>query len=169
MSIPPEVTTPRLLLRAPEPADVDPLFEIQGNADAMRHTYVAPSRDASAEYLARYAARASLDGFAPWTAVLRDEARVVGWGGLNRDPKEPHWGVEVAYFIHPSHWGRGLASELVIASLELASALGLREVFGFTRPANLASRAVLLKTGFRFVGYVHELERDRYVYRPKER
>lgn len=159
------MATARLLLRAPEPADVTPLFEIQGDAEAMRHTYVAPSAQATAEYLARYAARFAEDGFAPWTAVLRDEARIVGWGGLNRDPAEPHWGVEVAYFLHSSYWGRGLATELVRASLELAAKLGLPEVVGFTRPANLASRAVLRKTGFRYVGHVPALERDQYVYR----
>jgi RimJ/RimL family protein N-acetyltransferase len=159
---PPSVTTPQLLLRPSEPADVDPLFDIQGNADAMRYTYIAPSREATAEYLARYAERFARDGFAPWTAILRSEERVVGWGGLNRDPKAPEWGVEVAYFFHSACWGRGLATELVRASLAHAAKLGLPEVVAFTRPANLASRAVLLKTGFRFLRHIPELERDQY-------
>jgi [ribosomal protein S5]-alanine N-acetyltransferase len=163
MSKPPTVTTSQLLLRAPEPSDVEPLFEIQGDTDAMRYTYSAPSPEATADYLARYAARFDEDGFAPWTAVLRSEDRVVGWGGLNRDPVQPHWGVEVAYFIHPGYWRRGLAGEIVTASLELASKLGLREVLAFTRPTNIASRAVLFKTGFRYVRYVPEIERDQYV------
>jgi RimJ/RimL family protein N-acetyltransferase len=158
---PPRVTTPQLLLRPPQPADVDPLFEIQGNPDAMRYTYIAPNPEATAEYLTRYAERFAHDGFAPWTAVLRGEERVVGWGGLNRDPRAPEWGVEVAYFFHSSCWGRGLATELVCASLAHAAKLGLPEVVAFTRPANLASRAVLLKTGFRFLRHVPE--RDQYA------
>jgi ribosomal-protein-alanine N-acetyltransferase len=161
---PPTIETPQLLLRAPRRSDADEVFEIQGDRDAMRHTYIAPDREATAAYLERYSARFAEDGFAPWVAILRKERRVVGWGGLNRDPKEPHWGVEVAYFIHPSYWGRGLASELVQASLALGFRdLGLPEVIAFTRPANHASSRVLIKAGFLFVRHVAELERDQYA------
>ena len=133
----------------------------------MQYTYVAPDREATAAYLEAYDARFAEDGFAPWVAVLRDERRVIGWGGLNRDPKEPHWGVEVAYFIHRCHWGVGLASELVQASLALAFRdLGLPEVIAFTRPANHASSRVLAKAGFSFLRHVTELERDQYVVTP---
>jgi RimJ/RimL family protein N-acetyltransferase len=160
---PPTITTPRLLLRVPEPADVDALFEIQGDPVAMRYTYVAPDRDATARYLEAYAARFAEDGFAPWTAVLRSEERVVGWGGLNRDPNAPQWGTEVAYFFHPACWGRGLGTELVRASLRLGfEELELGEVLAFTRPGNDASRRVLEKAGFARVGHVPELDRDRY-------
>jgi ribosomal-protein-alanine N-acetyltransferase len=109
-------------------------------------------------------ARFAEDGYAPWSAVLRGDGRVVGWGGLNRDPKAPHWGTEVAYFIHPSHWGRVLATELVLAALQLAfGGLRLAQVLAFTRPENLASQRILRKTGFSFVRHVPELERDQYV------
>ena len=161
---PPTVETPQLVLRGLVPTDVDPIFEIQRGADAMRHTYVAPDRAATARYLEAYAARFAEDGYAPWTAVLRSEGRVVGWGGLNRDPHAPQWGTEVAYFIHRSYWGRGLASEIVRASLGLAfEVIGLPEVVAFTRPENHPSRRVLDKSGFTFLRHVAELERDQYV------
>ncbi len=167
MTGPPTIETAQLLLRASRGSDTDELFEIQGDRDAMRHTYVAPDREATAAHLDAYGARFAEDGFAPWVAVLRAERRVIGWGGLNRDPKEPHWGVEVAYFIHRAYWGRGLASELVQASLGLAFCdLGVPEVIGFTRPANRASSRVLSKAGFTFLRHVTELERDQYVVTP---
>jgi len=97
---PPTVRTPRLLLRAPEPADVEALFAIQSDAEAMRHTRVARDREGTARLLEAHAARFPEDGFAPWTAVLRSEGCVVGWGGLLRDPEVPQWGPEVAYFLH---------------------------------------------------------------------
>jgi ribosomal-protein-alanine N-acetyltransferase len=160
---PPTIETQRLLLRAPEPADAGDLFEIQGNPDAMRYTYCAASREATTHYLERYAARFSEDGYAPWTVILRSEDRIVGWGGLNRDPDAPHWGTEVSYFIHPSYWGRGLATELVRASLGLAfGSLGLAEVLAYSRPENRASHQVLRKAGFVWIRYVPELERDQY-------
>jgi RimJ/RimL family protein N-acetyltransferase len=157
------VKTRQLLLRAPVPEDVDALFRIQRDPDAMRHTWVATDRRATARRLEAYAERFAEDGYAPWTAVLRRDDRVVGWGGLNRDPQAPQWGTEVAYFIDPSQWGRGLATELVGASLRLAfREIGLTQVCAFTKTENHASRRVLEKAGFRFARRVPELERDEY-------
>ena len=129
----------------------------------MQYTYCAPDREATARYVERYSARFSEDGFAPWTAVFKREHRVVGWGGLNRDPMAPTWGVEISYFIHPVYWGRGLATELVQAALELAfSGLELTEVGAFTHPKNRASSRILGKAGFSLMRYVPELDRDQY-------
>jgi RimJ/RimL family protein N-acetyltransferase len=162
-SAPPERETRQLRLRAPVPTDVDPLFEIQGDPHGMRFTYCAGSREATRQFLEAHAARYAEDGYAPWTLVHKVDARVVGWGGLNRDPQAPAWGTEVSYFVHPAYAGRGLASELVRASLALAfDELGLAEVGAFTRPANRASARVLRKCGFAFVRHVPELERDQY-------
>jgi ribosomal-protein-alanine N-acetyltransferase len=163
MPEPPTRRTPRLLLRAPEPADVDPLFAIQGDSEAMCFTYCSPSRLATAAQLESYAARYSEDGFAPWTAVLTAEDRVVGWGGLSKDPNEPEWGVEVAYYVGRAYWGRGLAGELVRESLAYAfDELGLDSVGAFTKPENVASVRVLVTDGFERVRFVPELERDEY-------
>jgi len=169
LEAPPNIKTPQLLLRAPEGADVEALFEVLGDPEAMRYTWVAADRDAVAHRLAAFGARFALDGFAPWTAVLRSNRRIVGWGGLNRDPEAPDWGPEVSYFVHPEYWGRGLATELVDASLHIAFRdLELPEVFAFTKPENRGSCRVLQKTGFEFARYVEELERDQYVL-PRER
>ncbi len=160
---PPTRRTSRLLLRAPEPADAEVLFAIQGDAEAMKHTFCAPSLEATAAHLESYAARYAEDGFAPWTAVLTAEDLLVGWGGLNKDPNAPEWGVEVAYYIDRAYWGRGLATELVRESLTLAFAdLGLDQVGAFAKPENAASVRVLVKAGFERVRFVSELERDEF-------
>jgi ribosomal-protein-alanine N-acetyltransferase len=160
---PPARHTASLLLRAPEPADAGALFTIQRDQEAMRYTYCSPSLEATAAHLESYAARYAEDGFAPWTAVLAAENRVVGWGGLNKDPNEPEWGVEVAYYIDRAYWGRGLATELVRESLAYAfGELDLPEVGAFAKPENVASVRVLVKAGFARVRFVPELERDEF-------
>src|SRR5262249_36148421 len=63
-SKPPERRTRHLILRAPDPSDVDPLFAIQRDPVAMRFTYCSPSRAATAARLDAYAARFQADGFA---------------------------------------------------------------------------------------------------------
>lgn len=158
--------TARLILRPFDETDVDSLFAIQGDPVAMQHTYCAPSRADSQRYLRTYAGQQRTHGFAPWTAVLKETALVVGWGGLNIDPADARWGIEVAYFFDPAVWGRGLATELVRAAVvDGFDRLGLAAIGAFARPANVASIRVLEKVGFRFVEFVPELERNRYAIR----
>jgi len=153
--------TARLLLRAPLEADVDPLFAIQGDPVAMRFTYCAADRGVTLAFLAKYEARRTQDGFAPWTILLGEQ--VIGWGGLCRDPDAPQWGVEVIYFLDPAFHGRGFATELARAALELAfEELGLPEVGAYLRPQNLASTRVLAKAGFSRIRHVAELARDEF-------
>ena len=96
--------------------------------------------------------------------TLRDGGEVIGWGGLCVDPFDPAWGPEVAYFVHPRLWGRGLASEIVEAALALAfRELALPAVGAFARPQNAASLRVLEKQGFRFVRYLPDMDRNQYA------
>jgi [ribosomal protein S5]-alanine N-acetyltransferase len=132
MRPPTAIETARLTLRAFRESDVDPLYAIQGDREAMRHTHAAESRDDCARWLGAYAALESSLGYAPWTAVLRAESRVIGWG-------------LVRAALH-----HGFA------------ALALPAVGAFVRPANAASARVLDKCGFALVGYEPRLQRNRY-------
>ncbi|MBW2241486.1 MAG: GNAT family N-acetyltransferase [Deltaproteobacteria bacterium] len=163
MDGPPTSETPQLQLRAYRPSDAEPLFQIQRDPEAMRYTWCAPSLAEARQRLEAYATGFAKDGFAPWTALSRQGNEVVGWGGLNRDPVDPGWGVEVSYFVAPHAWGKGYASEIVGASLALAfGELRLPRVDAFAMPENRASLRVLEKAGFRPVGFVPGLDRNRY-------
>jgi len=155
-----------LILREFEPGDLEPLYAIQSDAEAMRHTWHATSREASAQRLQAYAAQKAQLGYATWTVVLAADKRVIGWGGLNIDPFDPGWGPEVAYFFHPAHWGKGYATELVRAALEDGfGAHNLEEIKAFAHPKNSASIRVLTKCEFLFTEYEPRL--DRNIYRIK--
>jgi RimJ/RimL family protein N-acetyltransferase len=140
------------------------LFEFLGDAAAMRHTHVDASLRECRRRIAAHDRQRRRDGFGPWTVVTKSDGRIIGWGGLYTDPFDPGWGPEVAYFFRRDAWGRGYASELVAASLDIAdNLLELPEVSGFARPENAASRRVLEKAGFELVRFVPEL--DRWLYR----
>jgi RimJ/RimL family protein N-acetyltransferase len=158
------VETTRLTLRRFQDADVDALYDIQRDPDAMRYTYCAPSRADAEQRLKAYADLLDELEYAPWTVILRAESRIIGWGGLNVDPFDPGWGVEVAYFFHPaSYWGRGFATELVQTSLEQGFAQHNLETIGaFTHRENVGAIRVLEKCGFRFTGFEPQLNRNRY-------
>ena len=161
--------TERLLLRDFTDADVDPLYAIQGDRQHMKFTSWAESREVCERRLRLYAGSRQANGYAPWTALLRDEAVVVGWGGLKVDLIAPEWGVEVSYFIHQSYGGQGFATEIVRASLKHGfEDLNLACIGAFARPQNLASVRVLEKCGFRFLRYEPALERNHYEVRRGE-
>ncbi len=158
------IETERLTLRAFRAADLEPLYLIQRDPQAMRYTYCAASREESERRLRAYAGLAEQVGFAPWTVIFRAHARVVGWGGLNYDPFDPGWGVEVAYFFHPDYWGRGLATELVRVSLQTGfTQHALAEIHAFAHPENGASIRVLEKCGLRYRNFEPRLNRNHYV------
>ena len=155
--------TARLALRPFRMSDAPAIFEFQGDAETMRFTYLAPSLQACVERLVAYEDMRQLNGFAPWTILSTDEKLVLGWGGLGIDPYDQAWGPEVIYALRPSHWGRGLATELVQHTLNFAfSDLHLGLVNAFARPENAASVRVLEKNGFHFRGYEPGLERNHY-------
>lgn len=160
------IDTPRLTLRPLSAEDVSPLYDIQRDPAAMQFTYVAASLADCEHRLRTHEALRSRHGFAPWVVVLRSELRVIGWGGLNIDPFEPGWGVEVSYFLRPAYWGLGYATEVVRAAIDHGFGdLALPEVAAFAKPENAASIRVLEKCGFAFVGYEPSLERNHYAIR----
>jgi ribosomal-protein-alanine N-acetyltransferase len=155
--------TERLTLRAYEVGDVDALYAIQGDREYMRFTHWSQSREACAAWLQQYVDAEPEVGYAPWTIVHRADRRIVGWGGLNIDPNAREWGPEVSYFIHADYQGIGLATELVLASVEFGFRdLQLPTIGAFARPENSGSARVLTKCGFEYIGYERTLQRNHY-------
>jgi ribosomal-protein-alanine N-acetyltransferase len=93
-------------------------------------------------------------GFGAWMFVERGSgafvgraavrhAQIAGTGVLDGDQ------IELGYALVPAWWGRGLATEMAAAMVEVARAdLGLAELAAWTMTTNRASQQVLEKTGF---------------------
>jgi RimJ/RimL family protein N-acetyltransferase len=161
--------TERLDLRPFEDSDIDVLFAIQGDREHMRHTFWAESREACAQWMRNYESRRAVDGFAPWVLVCRGDGRIVGWGGLNLDPRAPEWGVEVSYFIAQTCERKGFATELVHASLTHGfTDLAFEKIGAFAKMDNHASIRVLEKCGFKLLRYEPALDRNHYELRREE-
>lgn len=160
------IHTRRLFLRAACRADVPLLYEFLGDAEAMKFTHADSSlRDCRRRVMVHEWSRRR-NGCAPWVISIRDNGRIIGWGGLYQDPFESGWGFEVGYFFRPDAWGQGYASELVSAALEVADEqLALPEIWAMAHPDNPGSRRVLEKMGFNVVRYLPE--RSRLLFRRK--
>jgi RimJ/RimL family protein N-acetyltransferase len=60
--------------------------------------------------------------------------------------------VEVAWHLHPAHWGKGYATEIGRAAAQRAFSTGIEEVFAVVRPGNRRSSAVARRLGMDYVG-----------------
>lgn len=158
-----ELTTNQLLLRPFRDSDIEPLFNIQCDQEAMKFTFNVTHLSESESHLTTHAKQQDIVGFAPWTVCLKEDNTVVGWGGLMEDPFDPGYGPEVAYFLNKNYWGKGFASELVNASVAYGfDHLKLEAIGAFARPENEASIRVLEKRGFRYESYNTIIERNYY-------
>ena len=130
-------------------ADLEPLFEVYSNPLAMR--WVGDGRpitlDQCRQWLDITAANYARRGYGMFALEERAAAHaVVGFAGLVHPGGQPE--AEVKYALCRSHWGQGLASELLPALLAHgATAHGLQRVIATVAPANLASQRVLSKAG----------------------
>ena len=152
--------TERLILRSPRRADVPKLYEFLGDPVAMVHTHRDRTLRECQRRILVHEWRRRHDGCAPWVVERREDGRIIGWGGLYEDPFDPGWGVEIGYYFRPDVWGRGYASELVVAALDFADhQLELPEVWAMAHPDNVGSRRVLEKAAFEFARVLPERKR----------
>lgn len=154
------IETPRFLLRQPRLSDAPALFEFLGDAEAMRLTHVDASLKECRQRIAIHERQRRRHGYAPWTIFLKNNGRLIGWGGLYDDPFDPGWGVELGYYFHPDTWGQGYGSEFVSAALnEADETLKLPKIRAFARAENKASRKLLENADFKAIRFLPEMER----------
>ncbi|HEX6360508.1 GNAT family N-acetyltransferase [Actinophytocola sp.] len=145
-----------MILRRFTAADADALAALHGDAAVMRH--IDDGRPVPADVVVRETLPAILREYAELPAgfgvFAADAPGFVGWFALKPatsvglDPSD----VELGYRLHPSAWGRGLATEGARLLVRRAFAeLGVPRVAATTMAANVASRRVLEKAGLRHV------------------
>jgi len=154
------VDTHRLRLTPFSPADLLGLMESVVRfrqsfglpvADELRSYFL--SDDVSPDWMAQLRTSSSPD---PWlhgfAVVHREDQVVIGSVGFKGPPDESGM-VEIAYGIVQQYQGRGYATEATAAGVAFAfSADEVSCVRAHTLPTSHASRRVLEKCGFGFVG-----------------
>ncbi len=80
--------------------------------------------------------------------VAKLGGRVVGFLALWVMEEQSEHARSIGVSVHPDYWCRGIATELVKESIELARALGVRKLVIETVGENVAMRRVAEKLGF---------------------
>ncbi len=88
--------------------------------------------------------------FGAWLLYDKKTNECIGRSGLHHVEIDGRDEIELGYAFSSEYWGKGLATEISLAVLDIAKKLGISGVVAFTHPTNVASRRVMEKTGFVF-------------------
>jgi [ribosomal protein S5]-alanine N-acetyltransferase len=161
--------TEHLRLRRPAPADLAAYEALFARPEVEAWLRPAPLEPFTATE-AREMLHADIGhwrelAYGPWALIEKESERFVGRAGLHRTTVEGAPETELAWTTDPACQGRGYATAAAREALDLARAVGLREVVAMALPANAASRRVAEKIGMREAGEISHAGLPHLLYR----
>jgi ribosomal-protein-alanine N-acetyltransferase len=121
------------------------------NDQFMAHLGGVRSQAATLAYMERNLAHWATYGFGLYILRDLDEEAVIGRAVVRHLEVEGIDEVEVGYGFYPEFWGRGLATEVARACVEIGlDQLGLASVVAVTLPTHHASQRVMQKAGLAY-------------------
>jgi [ribosomal protein S5]-alanine N-acetyltransferase len=101
------------------------------------------------EFVARQIEGWSKNGICLWKLLPKDSDTLVGICGLQPLPEGPD--VEIGWWLAPSHWGQGLATEAARHALAYGFEVGnFQRIVAIAQAANRDSLRIMEKLGMRF-------------------
>lgn len=146
----PVIVTERLVLRKPVTDDISDMAALANNINVARMLSRMPhpyAEDHARDFVEKVGA-GEFPGCV-YACTLAENGAFMGCAGLEDLGRGP----EIGYWLGEPWWGKGYATELVEAIVDLAFRItDLDTLIAGSRIANSASRRVLEKCGFRFTG-----------------
>jgi RimJ/RimL family protein N-acetyltransferase len=146
------ITTERLILRTWDESDLDAFMEATNTPAVMRWLGGVWSREDHEAGFARITGYQRDFGHTFWIVEDRASGELLGFCGLKR-VNSPGAGdltgtAEVGWRLRESAWGKGIAKEAAIASLDLAfGRFSYSEVVAITVEGNGASQGLMRRLG----------------------
>lgn len=155
----PELKTGRLLLRKLKSTDANEMFFLRSDENVLRYLGRGPAKTVAEveEFIEKINKAADENASVLWgIAFLNEPSTVIGTICLwNFKPE--NYRTEIGYLLHPSHWGKGIMKEAINAVVDYGfNVLGLHSIEALLSPENIASCAVLERTGFTKEGHLKE-------------
>jgi RimJ/RimL family protein N-acetyltransferase len=148
VSAPTRIETTRLVLRPPEPADVQEIFDRYASDPDVTRYLGWPRHRSLADtqaFIGFSAAEWERWPAGPYLIRSRDDDRLLGGTGLGFERETI---ASTGYVLATDAWGRGYATEALAAMVELAGAIGVTRLYALCHPDHRASQRVLEKCGF---------------------
>lgn len=148
MNAPHHIETLRLVLSAPTVDDAAEIFARYASDDDVTRFLSWPHHRSVQDTRAFVAF--SMTEWQRWPAGpylirSRDDGRLLGGTGLSFDQPDE---ATTGYVLAKDAWGRGYATEVLWAMVDLSQQLGLARLLALCHPAHSASLHVLEKCGF---------------------
>jgi len=147
--------TQRLRLRGWDEADSDPFYAIMNTPAVMRHLGGVQTREEWRSAFDRLCGYQRDFGHTFWIVEDRASGEIQGFCGLKL-LNAPGAGAdltgtpEIGWRLRESAWGKGIAKEAAIASLDLAfGRFGYDRVVSMTIPSNLDSQGLMIRLGMK--------------------
>ena len=149
--------TERLILREILPTDADGFFELDSDPDVHQYLGNKPiiNKEQAIATIESIRKQYIDNGIGRWAIVDKKTNEFMGWTGLKLVTEEINHHInhlDLGYRLIKRYWGKGIATETAIASLDYAfNKLNANEVYAMANVENKASNAVLLKVGLKFI------------------
>jgi len=159
------IITERLSLSRPATVDLEPVFAIHADPRTYGYGLGEPHDhlDRTREMFDIIEEQWENDGFGYWVVRSRDTDEVIGTGGLRRIIFDDRPVLNLYYRFAPAVWGRGFATELARACVDLAERdLPELPVIARVHPDNKPSIAVAERAGLMNLG-IHRRDGYRMV------
>jgi len=148
--------TERLILRAIVPSDVDAMFEL--DSDPAVHKYLGgrpvKTKQQIEKIIEFVRKQYQENGIGRWAVIDKSSDQFIGWTGLKLVKEtinnQSNY-YDLGYRLIRKYWGKGLATESAIASLNFGfNEMNLKEIIAIAQIENKASNRVIQKLGFEF-------------------
>lgn len=144
--------TDRLILRDWRDGDRRSFYDIMNTPAVMKHLGGVQDWETWSAAFERIAGFTRDFGHTFWIVEEKESGEMLGFCGLKR-VNAPGSGAlmntpEIGWRLRESAWGKGIAKEAAIASLDLAfSKFAYRQVIAMTIPANTDSQGLMVRLG----------------------
>ncbi|QYJ92595.1 GNAT family N-acetyltransferase [Shewanella spartinae] len=169
------IETPRLIMRQFVLQDAEAVYRFSSHPEVVRYTGdedAVKSLDDARHVIEKYWLAGYRDpGYARYALIHKQSNELIGFCGVKHEPllNRGQGGVDIGYRMLPEYWGKGLATEGVIACLHYArETLGIACVYAEVVVENVASSRVLEKAGMERIDCYEDDGVSLYLYRTPE-
>ena len=141
----------RLLIRPYQLGDEQAIYEM--NSDPEVQKYTGDKMIHSVEEAKNILVNVILKdyekhGYGRLAVIYKPDNKLIGFTGFKSLP-EMNGETDLGYRFIPEYWGKGIATESAIMSLKYGfEDLGLKTIYAFAEPDNIASVKIIQKLGF---------------------
>lgn len=176
--------TERLILRELLPTDINGMYELDSDPEVHKYLGNKPvtNKDQIVDVISLIRQQYLDHGIGRWAIIDKKNNEFIGWTGLKfvTEKTNNHKNYyDLGYRLIKKYWGRGIATESALASLEYAfDKLDLKEIYAIANFENIGSNHILKKVGLKFIetfdlnGIKHnwyKIEKDEFVNRKPNR